>query len=49
MSSKINLSDIETICNFIVFKIKTSNYLNFLKENEKKQKFIDQNLQFIYC
>ena len=32
MNSKINQSDFENICSFIVDKIKTSNYIKFLKE-----------------
>lgn len=33
MNSKVNQSDFDSICNFIVYKIKTSNYANFLKDD----------------
>ena len=36
MNSKVNQSDFYGICNYIVNKIKTSNYSNFLKDNLKK-------------
>jgi hypothetical protein len=31
INSKINYSDIKNICNFVVHKIKTSNFLNLIK------------------
>ena len=48
MNSKLNLSDLQNLCNFIIYKIKSSNFANFLHENaQTKGKLADRTREII--
>ena len=49
MNSKLNLSDLQNLCNFIIYKIKSSNFANLLHDNsynKKKKHTKTENIKF---
>lgn len=49
MNSQLNLSELHNLCNFIIYKIKTSNFANLLHDssaNKKVKHTKTQNIQF---